>query len=404
MLKIAHNYVLLKAGKLPHLHGLWGVYLNELFRRISTSMVGLFIPIYIWQQTGEFSLAALYYFIYALTAFFLQFPGALLIKKIGVDWSMVIGSFFRAIFLFSLIFAQYNHIFFWISALFFGLCQPFDWLPYHYCLSKLSQKKQNFSKAASFSQIITYTGATLGPIIGGVIIQLFGFTTLYMVSGSMIIIAAIMPFLDEFEKKDMHITGKDIIKRLTDPGIKKHLLASFLQYSDGLANMLIWPFFLFTALKSYEGAGLLQTVSLTVGVGVMFLAGKLLKKKKYFIMYLGSFLIIIGWLGRLLSGSILGLTISNILCLSGTTFLWMPYMTLLYAKSVEKKYTMEFWLIREILGYGFYAMATFLIFIALKLNISISTLVYINIFLVLFTLTLPKLFKEYILMMKNGKS
>jgi hypothetical protein len=191
---------------------------------------------------------------------------------------------------------------------------------------------------------------------------------------------------------------------LTDPGIKKHLLASFLQYSDGLANMLIWPFFLFTALKSYEGAGLLQTVSLTVGVGVMFLAGKLLKKKKYFIMYLGSFLIIIGWLGRLLSGSILGLTISNILCLSGTTFLWMPYMTLLYAKSVEKKYTMEFWLIREILGYGFYAMATFLIFIALKLNISISTLVYINIFLVLFTLTLPKLFKEYILMMKNGKS
>ena len=270
------------------LHGLWGIYLGDLFRRIATNLVGLFIPIYIWQQTGKLIYVPLYYLIYSVSGMIFNYPGALLIKRLGTDWSIALGTCFRALFIFLLIFAQHNYLYFWLSALCFGLAQPFDWLPYYYVIAKLSRQKKLFGKAAGASVIVAQVGTALGPVIGGIIIETLGFNVLYVVSGSLLVLAALLPFLDEFDASGMHVSGKELIERFQDEGIRKHLFANGLHMFDLMASTVIWPIFLYTAVKSFESSGVLQTLSLLVTVIVSFIVGKQVDKQDFKLMNVGD--------------------------------------------------------------------------------------------------------------------
>ncbi|MGI5828326.1 MAG: MFS transporter [Patescibacteria group bacterium] len=387
---------------LVKLHGLWGIYLGDLFRRLATSFVGLFIPIYIWQVTGKLIFVPVYYFIYAFVGMVSNYPGALFIRRFGVDWSVVIGTFFRALFIILLIFAKSNQSFFWLSALCFGLAQPFDWLPYYYVISKISNIKHHFGNAAGISNLIAHIGSALGPVIGGIIIKTLGFGWLYSISGGMLVLAALLPFLDEFEKSGMHVSGREIIERLKDSGMKKHLLSYGLRMFDNLAHMVVWPLFLYVIVGSFESSGALQTMSLLIAVIVSYGVGRITDKNNFNLIYLGSLLSALSWWGRLILQSATGLFITNTSYTVGSTMVWTPHTALLLAKSSEK-YTMEFWLVRQTICYGFMALFSVLFFIILFFTENFS-----GIFLALgttslLTLFLPYWYREYIYEIKESK-
>ncbi len=374
----------------------WGIYINELLRRISTSMVGLFIPIYIYQQTGELVSIPIYFSIYALFALISDYPSTLIIKRIGIDRALAVGSLFRALFLYSLIFAEKYHPFFWVSAFFFGLTQPFDWLPYHYSLAKMAQTGRQFSSIASLSKTVTRLGSTLGPLLGGMIIVWFGFPVLYACAGFLILVAAIVPFLDKFEKTGMHVSGSEIWQRLTDPGMPKHLLVIGLENFEGLISMMIWPVFLFTAMESYEKTGSLETISLLVGIVTLYGVKLFIKAKKYWVMTVGALLIVLSWLGRIYGGSFAGLTLANIGYITGTSFLWVPVWSLLYKHSVTQKYTMEFWLVHHIIAHSFLLLSSMSVVAALLLWVSLEHIILATMLVFSLSLVLPLVYREYI--------
>ncbi len=378
------------------LPGAWGIYLNELFRRISTSMVGLFIPLYIYKETGDLLSIPIYYLIFSVTAFCTELPSAYLIKKIGIDKGLALGSLFRTTFLYTLIFANHHHMLFWVSAFAFGLTMPFDWLPHYYSLAKMAKKGHQFGNVASFSKIFTRLGSSLGPVVGGLCIQLWGFSTLYFIAGTLIIVAGIMPFLDKFEKIDMHVSGKEIINRLFDPGIIKHIFAFGTENYDGIVSIMIWPIFLFTTVGSYGKSGAVETLALLVGIISLYMINKLVKNKKYNAMRWGSIAIILGWVGRLFMKNINGIWLANLSYLSGTAFLFTPVWSLLYSCSVAKKYTMEFWLVHELLSHGLLALICLAIWYALSHNFGLSNIIYTDILIIGMSLIFPWLYRGYI--------
>jgi MFS family permease len=379
------------------LKGFSGINLTNLFRSIATSLVGIFVPIYIWQSTGKLVFIPVYYLIYSLVAVLSQIPGAYLIKKIGVDWSIVIGTIFRAGFMGLLIFAESNHLFFWISAISFGLCQPFDWLPHYYVISKISKESKKFGHAAGAAGLIGRLGGALGPLVGGLIIVNWGYESLYLLAGGSLILVVLCPFLDDFKKKNMHVSFDDVKKCMKDKGIVKHFFAHGLRVFDMLANLMVWPVFLFTVLGSVKESGSLQTISLVIVVLVTYLTGKFVDKKKFSMMYLGVILIVVGWLGRGLFNNSIALGLVNMAYILGVTMLWTPHTAMLFARS-NKKYTMEFWLVREIISYSMMFL-TCLVFIGLfsyiKTPVQLRILIPgLGIFMLL-GLKIPKLYKKY---------
>ncbi len=376
------------------LHGMWGMYFCELFRRVATNLVGLFVPIYIWQHFNSLIFVIIYYLIFAFIGMVLMYPGALLIRKIGIDWGAALGSLCRALYIASLIFTSIDTRFFWISAFFFGLAQPFDWLPYHYAVTKTSQKDHYFGKAAGMSITIAQVGHAVGPILGGVIIALLGFNWLYLIAGSLLIVAAIAPFIDTFDKTGMHVSGKEIITRLTDPGIGKHLLANGLEAFDLMAQWIIWPLFLFSMVKSFESSGTLQTLSLLMALIFTIIAGRQSDKKRLWPMTCGTLLVSLSWWGRVVSPNNLSLFIANTGHTVGSCLLWTPYMALMYAKS-SQQYTMEFWLVKEIIHYGAIMVSLGIVAVFLHFGSLKAALILFGV-INLLSFSLPHFYKHYL--------
>jgi YQGE family putative transporter len=382
------------------LHGLWGVYLGDLFRRLATSLIGLYIPIYIFKETGNLANIAFYYFIYAFIGFISNYPGALLVRKIGVDWSVALGTFFRGLFILFLIFASNNKIFFWLSAFFFGLCQPFDWLPYYYAIARVSFIKRVYGRIASLSTLVAKLSGILGPIIGGIIITNLGFLWLYVIAACVLIFAAVIPFFDDFEKKGMYVNGKELIKSIRDPGFAKHFFAYTLEMFDLIANMILWPVFLLMAVGTVEKSGLLQTASLLLGMVITYFTGRFVDKGNIKMMRLGSMLQAIGWWGRYLLRSSFGLFVANTSYSIGITLIWMPHRALLYARSSQRK-TMEFWLLHELTCYAIISVICLFFMYILQFNQDLGTLLLLSGSVSLLTLLIPGLFKKYLRYLKK---
>lgn len=385
------------------LEGLRGVYLADLFRRMVISLIGLFVPIYIWQNTHKLIYIPLFYFTYAFIGFLAQYPGAKVIKKVGVDWGGVVGTVFRFFYIFFLILAPKKEMFFWLSGISLGLCQPFDWLGYYYVMTKISKKEKKFGKTMGLASMTAHLGASLGPLLGALIIKAWDYNTLYWIAISILLFVAILPFLDRFDKKGMHVEIKDLKERLKDPGIKKHFFTNGIRVFGTISNTILWPIFLFFTVGSIEKSGEIQTLSLILAMSVSYFVGKMVDSKNFFMMYIGSIFNFFAWILRFVTRGKVGLLISNTSYTLGETMVWTPYSALLMARS-SKKYTMEFWMLKEMISYFMMSISCLFYMGIFYICKDITDLKLFFLFLALMSLLammVPRLYKKYIFLMKK---
>ena len=380
------------------LHGLWGVYLNEFFRRIATSLIGLYLPIFIWQKVGSYAGIPVFFMIFSISAFLAEYPEAKIIQKVGVDWGMLMGSVFRGLFILTLILVKIDVRFLWLAAIFYGLSQPLDWLPYHYVITKISNQKikvKSFGKNASLSAIMTQSAAALGPFIGGLIVFFLGDTILYLFASFFLILSASVVFLDDFDKKGMHVNLREVFTIIKDLGLYKHVFTFFIIIFNDFFYQMLWPVFLFLTLGGIVASGGFQTASIIFVLILTFLSGKLVDKNNFKIMYLGAFLTIISWFLRFITTATSGLFLADISYNSSGSLLWTPVQSLLY-KRAGKKYTMEFWLVHELVWYLLCFIVSFIIFLVFtKFSDLKSAFVLIGT-VNLFLLLIPQLYQGYI--------
>ena len=84
----------------------------------------------------------------------------------------------------------------------------------------------------------------------------------------------------------------------------------------------------------------------------------------------------------------------------GFTMIWTPHTALLYARS-SQRYTMEFWLVYEIMCYGFMSLVAVLFIIVLSYLHSLGPLLIIFGLVNLLTLRLPQLYRDYIIRLQS---
>lgn len=385
------------------LKGLSGIFLAEFLRRMTTSLMSLYTPIYIWQLTGKLTNVAIYYLIYGFLAMMTIFPGAMIIKKVGVDWGNGIGTVLRVGYILFLIGAEKQVEYFWLSAICLGLCQSFDWLSYNYVMTKVGIEKKQYGKKMGMSVMVERLGAAIGSLLGGLIISSLGFRYLYMIAGVCLVLVAVLPFWDEFEKKEMHVNFSDLKKAFKDKGIKKHIMAHGLRVFDLMSNMMIWPLYLYLVMGTIKGSGIVQTLTLILAMVAALASGKLVDLKNLMVMYGGSGLVFLGWMMRWGVKNFRGLVVANTSYSLGTTMLWTPFMALIMARSA-KKYTMEFWIVKEIISYGMVTLSCLFYLIIFGVIGKIENLVWLFPMIgtvSLLGLKLPKMFKKYVVMIKR---
>ncbi len=280
----------------PVLHFLHNRELDELFatiaiRGFASSMIGIFIPIYL--LTLGYSLKAVLVFfiirqvVYALASF----PTAILDAKFGFKHSILISMPFFIALLSMLATLETMSWPLWILAVLSGIQLAIFWTSYHTDFALVADGK-DMGKEVGFVKFVTKASNVVGPLLGGFLIALIGFTNVFVIVNVLLLVSVVPLFFS----KDTHSKSKVSIKKtFTGKGWKDYFALSAYGMESAVAGV-IWPVFIFFYIVSdFTTVGLITTVSLSFSLVAVIVAAALADKHYNLVIRFGAITHTIIW-------------------------------------------------------------------------------------------------------------
>ncbi len=366
-------------------HYLFNRELNELYvsiaiRSFALSLIGLFVPIYLYKIGFSLSYIALFYLILFGVFTLFAFPTAKLCSKIGIKHTMLISiPLTIAGYLLLNLVPTYGWLF-WLVPILFGICVITFWLGFHIDFSRFSQRKFR-TEQIGVQNILCSIVAAMGPILGALIIIFFGFTVLF-ITGSALLFVSIIPL---FLSKELFPSHNFSFKRFNKQ----------IKISEGLSFMgaaieqsvasYLWPLFLFIILDSFLDIGIIFTITLFLSlISTVYISKVSDKKSKKPVLKLGVALNSFGWIIRLFFRSVVFITGITFFYGVSATMMGLPFAAITY-DNTNKRNRLEYLTFREIcFGLGRLVLfSLFFIFISFKLSFVLAALASIAVILII---------------------
>lgn len=309
-LRILHKLTKIKKN-------LYELYLNQILRQIAFSLIGIFIPIYLFSLGFSLITAMFYMVIYWISVGAFSLFSAFISPKFGLKYTISITTLFYVLYFLLIMFIKPTtpvEIIYLIGIM-GGFTQALYWIPLHSEFIKNSHRIHEGKEAGTFIALPTIVGIFI-PLIGGVILKVLGFDILSILVIVIILLSGV-PLLFGKDYKGFNFHKKDVklmVSKLSAP--------YFLFGSASMFSRLIWPFFIYTTLTDFVIVGGSATIN---GMGVVLLtiiAGRLSDKiSKHKMIKLGAILYSLVWIGRIFATSQIDIMILSFL--SGIFFTLM---------------------------------------------------------------------------------
>lgn len=353
---------------------------TELIKGLGWGMIGLFLPIFLYEQFGSFQKLLIYYIFSSFYFILTVSLGARMMSKIGMKKSMLISLPFLASYIFYLNFVGQNfYLFLGLSLALFTCYRILYWVPYHSEFAELTTF-QHRGKEISFLRTVSSIIYVIVPILGGLIIVTRGFSQLFI--GSAILTgASIIPllFLKEREQKFV-FSYWQTFREYCKLANRKLAIAYGSDGAEGGVGDIIWPIFIYGILeKKYLAVGAISSLIILATIVLRLIVGTYLDRiKKRNIIRTGSILYAFGWALKMFLSSafqifIVG-TYHNFAGIIKTT----SFDTLMYEEAADHgMFVDEYTAIREIAihtGRILMLLALFVLIVFFGMNIIIAFL------------------------------
>lgn len=288
-----HIYSFLQSKELNALYLSYGLI------NFALGMVSLFVPIYLYKLGFSIAGVLLFYFIMQSSFVLLAYRGARVFSRYGVKHTFAIAIVLQILFFLGLKLLPGAGWLFFILPVVYAVKTMLYAYSFHVNFILHSDSK-NRGKEVSMAQAAALVGSLLSPLIGGVLIKLFGFNTLFLVATFFLVVSLVplLSFKEEYEKItfDKSNLYKDIFRRKNLPKTM-----SFTGYAvEDLIGGVIWPLFLFVSFLSIESIGLVSTLVAGLTFLTFYFVGKITDKRdKRQLLKIGTILYFFGWLARL---------------------------------------------------------------------------------------------------------
>lgn len=275
----------------------------------ATSVVQVFIPIYLFEKGFSISLILLFYSIVQIGRLVALPVAAYFSSNFGAKKIIGVSFIFQIIYFLFLRNIEINDLsgYFLASALILGAMWAFLWLPYLVHVSKISPD-ENRGKIAGKINIYSAVTSAFGPILGGVIIANFGFSYVFAMAILITIPAIILLLLTPEASKIRKINYGLINIRKIFPDMVANGFYNFQSFLDSA----LWAIFIFIVIPQYRTIGLMQTAALLISILSFYFVGVLADKfNRKKLLALGSFLTGIVGILRIWASSLLGIFLVN---------------------------------------------------------------------------------------------
>ncbi len=250
------------------------IYVSMMLRSLATSMMGIFIPIYLYRLGHSVPEIMSVFGCYFSVRVLLDLIAAHTTARIGPKHTLVIGQFLQiatsALFLTLPTFG-------WpllLLGIFWGGAASFFFVPFHVDFSKIKHKAHG-GKELSYEQIMEKVGYALGPVISGIVATLFGAQYIFLASAIMLI-AGLWPLFRTPEpmqlKQKLDYAGLDFKK-------VKHVIPSYIGLNvENTLCLMLWPLFLamfvITDGTVFAGVGTMASISVVASILAAHAIGK----------------------------------------------------------------------------------------------------------------------------------
>ncbi len=330
------------------------------------SLIGIFIPVYLYSIGIDFSLILLFLAGISLTYIVFAPLTVKLISKFGFKISILLSIPLYMLQLVSLQFLELHMFFFHLVWFSYGLHMALFWPAFHSEIAVNGSQKHRSSQIGTLQLLTTLTAAS-APFFGGFFLEFLDFHFL-LLSSLILLILGLLPFFfsQDIKIKKLNFSYSKYIYFLKAP-LKKNSKKAF--FFEGIESLLIhslWPIVLFVFLQNnFFALGSLLTIISTLSVVcIVYFKAKLDLKDKHLFLKKVSKYISFNWFLRyimLVLSSGLLLFIEGVFKLVHSIFA-LSFVSLFYNNAKSWNY-MDYILFRELFHHLAKLLLCFLLYI-----------------------------------------
>lgn len=241
------------------------LYIAMMLKTLGLSLIGIFVPIYLYQLGHSLETIALFYFaLFGIRTVTDNFA-AWLTGYFGPKHMMILSHIFLVITLSLLLTLETTNWPLLLIAFLDALATGFFFVSYHIEFSKLQTADRAGSQLGTMYKVGKFASA-VGPLIGGAVAT-FASVQVVIVMALVLIMASAIPLglSPEPVRKRQHVTWKGFPWRETKWDMISNMGLSF----DQMACMLVWPLYISIYIFSeniYLSVGLITSVGLGLSV------------------------------------------------------------------------------------------------------------------------------------------
>ncbi|MCF7795122.1 MFS transporter [Patescibacteria group bacterium] len=303
--------------------GFIAIYSGRMTLTVASQLLGLFMPIFLYQVFGFNIVWVLFYYILKDVLYLISLPFApkVFMNRIGLKNSIRLGVIFGSLYYVGFfILEKYTNSMEVISGEFVPEAWLFTiiltiililtlnrltyWAPLHTDITKFTSKKDRGKQVGLMAVTQVILGALM-PLAAGWLLMEFNYSFLFVVA-IIVYLIALIPFsaLPKVDEK-FSWTYKKTWKEFTSKARRKLMIAYSADGAESGVRMVIWPIFMWELLNgNYLQVGIISSLVVVVTVAVQLIVGNYTDKvnRKKMLKY-GTILYAIGWVIKIFIAS-----------------------------------------------------------------------------------------------------
>ena len=246
------------------------IYSSMALRSFALSLLGIFLPLYLYQEIGFSFEQMLFFYIFYPTILAVTCPlAAKFCARYGVKHSVLLSMPLYIAFLILLYFMPVFRTPLIVLGTLVGLSLAFYWMGMHQIFHHASDYKHRGEEFGR-RRALMVLGTFFGPLVGGVLIKFVGFQIVFGIASLLLLVSAGILFLSEEEHPKYHFS----LRSITSKDNWKNSLFFVSRGTELIASGVIWPLFIFVILGDYFSLGIVGSLLAGISAVLVWLSGK----------------------------------------------------------------------------------------------------------------------------------
>ncbi|HET7630242.1 MAG TPA: MFS transporter [Candidatus Saccharimonadales bacterium] len=255
------------------------LYVSTMLRSMSLSLIGIFVPIYLYKLGYDLQLVFLFMICMFVSRMFSDVLSGFLVARFGPKHVMLLSYIMQILSLALLLNLSHFKDLLWPSAIVYGLANSLFFIAYHVDFSKIIHADHG-GKELGYMTILERIGAAAGPLAGGLVAAVFGAE--YTIEAAIVLLAiAVVPLFMSAEP--VRLKQKLRFRGLPFRALWRDFISFAAFGNSNTISVAVWPLYIAVVIftvNTYAVVGLVTSISIVTAIVSARLIGQLIDKRR----------------------------------------------------------------------------------------------------------------------------